>query len=73
MFSRKYSEIFKNTYFEEPLRMTASYFIKKNRHSWRLNNSSKYFLNQWKSMGFQFVNWHAYKKISKKVPANLNK
>ena len=46
MFSREYGEIFKNTYFEEPLRMTTSYFIKKNRHSWRLNNSSKYFLNQ---------------------------
>ena len=54
MFSRKYCEIFKSTYFEEPLWMAASYFIKKNRHSWRLNNSSKYFLNQWKSMGFQF-------------------
>ena len=26
---------------------------KKNRHSWRLNNSSKTFLSQWGSMGFR--------------------
>ena len=35
-------------------RTTASYFMKKNRHSWRLNNSSKKVLGQWKSVGFQF-------------------
>ena len=32
---------FKSTYFEEHLRTTASYFMKRNRHSRRLNNSSK--------------------------------
>ena len=36
MFSWEYCEIFRNTYFEEHLQMTASYFMKKNRH-----NSSK--------------------------------
>ena len=40
-------KIFKNTYFEEHLQTTASYFIKA--EDW-----SKNFLNQWKSMGFQF-------------------
>ena len=54
MFCCEYWEIFKNTYFEEHLRTTASYFMKKNRHSWRLNNSSKKILNQWKSMNLQF-------------------
>ena len=34
--------------------MTASYFMKKNRHSWRLNDSSKGNLNQWKYIGFKF-------------------
>ena len=34
------TNFFENTYFEENLRTTASYFMKKNRHSWRLNNSS---------------------------------
>ena len=33
MFSCEYCNIFKNTYFEEHLRTTASYFMKKNRHS----------------------------------------
>ena len=47
-------EIFKNTYSEEHLRTTASYFMKKNRHSWRLNNSSKKILNQWISVNLQF-------------------
>ena len=41
MFPCEYCEIFKDTYFEEHLQTTASYFMKKNRHSWRLNNSSK--------------------------------
>ena len=41
MFSNEYFEIFKNTYFEEHFQTTASYFMKKNRHSWRLNNRSK--------------------------------
>ena len=30
-----------------------SSFLQKNRHRWRLNNSSKTFLNQWESMGFR--------------------
>ena len=30
MFSCDYCEIFKNAYFEEHLRTTASYFLKKN-------------------------------------------
>ena len=43
--------------------MTASYFMKKNRHSWRLNGRSKKFLNQWKSIGFKFqVNQIKFKK-----------
>ena len=54
MFSCEYCKIFKNTYFEEHLQTTASCFMKKNRHSWRLNNSSKKTLNQWKSMNLQF-------------------
>ena len=41
MLSCEYCETFKNTYFEEHLRTTASYFMKKNRHSRRLNNSGK--------------------------------
>ena len=41
MFSCEYCKIFKSTYFEEHLQMTASYFMKKNRHSWRRNNLSK--------------------------------
>ena len=35
MFSCEYCKTFKNTYSEEHLRTTA-YFMKKNRHSWRL-------------------------------------
>ena len=34
---------------------------KKNRHSWRLSDSRKAFLNQWESMGFRKLkskNWH---------------
>ena len=34
MFSWEYYEIFMNTYCEEHLRTTASYFMKKNRNSW---------------------------------------
>ena len=42
MFSCEYCESFKNTSFEEHLRMNASYFMKKNRHSTALlSNSSK--------------------------------
>ena len=33
------------------LQTTASYFMKKNRHSWRIKNSI-----------FNFVNWYAYKE-----------
>ena len=29
------------------------HFMKKNRYSWRLNNSSKTFLNQWESKGIR--------------------
>ena len=61
MFSCEYYEIFKDTYFEEHLRTTASYFMKKNGHSWRLNNSSKKIF-KWI---FSFVKWNAYKEKSK--------
>ena len=44
----EYYETFKDTYFEEYLRTAASYFMQKK------NFSSKKFLNQWKSKGFQF-------------------
>ena len=54
LFSCEYCENFQSTYFEEDLPTTASYFMKKSRQSWRLNNSSQKFWNQWKSMGFQF-------------------
>ena len=40
MFSCEYCENFKNTYFEEHLQTTASNFMKNNRHSWTLYNSS---------------------------------
>ena len=40
--------------FEEHFRTTAFYFMKKNRHNWRLNNSSKKILNQWKYINLQF-------------------
>ena len=49
----EYCNIFKNTYFEEHLRTTASYFMKKNRHSSRLNYPSKTKLNQWNLTCFQ--------------------
>ena len=61
LFSCEYCETFKNTNFEEYLRTTASCFMKKTRHSWRPNNSSKKYLNQGKYMGFQFPK-HAYKE-----------
>ena len=54
MFFCEYCEIFKNTYFEEHLWAAAPCFMKKNRLSWRLNNSSKKILNQWKSLNLQF-------------------
>ena len=47
----EYCQTFKITYFEEHSWTSASYFMKKNRQSWRLNNSSEKFLNQWKSIG----------------------
>ena len=33
------------------------HFMKKNKHSWRLSNTSKTFLNQWESMGFRKLYW----------------
>ena len=46
VFACEICKTFKNTYFEEHLQMTASSFMKKNRHSWKLNNSSKKILKQ---------------------------
>ena len=67
MFSREYCETFKNIYFEEHLRTTASYFMEKDRHGWRLNNSSKKNLNQWKSMNLQFCKiTYLQRKIQRK-------
>ena len=55
------------------LQTTASYFMIKIRHSWRLNNNNKKFLNQWKSKE------NAYKskqmpggKLSRLVEAKFN-
>ena len=74
MFSCEYYETFKNTYFEEHLGTTASYFMEKNRHGWRLNKSSKKNLNQWKSMDFQFRKLTCLqRKIQRKMYTNLNK
>ena len=42
---------------------------KKNRHSWRLNNSDKVFLNQWESMDFHkmiFNFWKSCNEIGQK-------
>ena len=36
MFSCEYCEIFKNNYFEEHSRTTASYFMKKNKKKFEL-------------------------------------
>ena len=36
MFSCEYCEIFKNNYFGEHLRTTASYFMKKNKQNFEL-------------------------------------
>ena len=47
----EFCQTLKNIYFEEHSRTSASYFMKKNRQSWRLNNSGEKFLNQWKSTG----------------------
>ena len=68
MLSCEYCETFKDTYFEEYLRTAASYFMQKK------NFSSKKFLNQWKSKGFQF--WRLtflQRKIQRKYITNLNK
>ena len=72
MFSCEYCEIFNNTYFEEHLRTTASYFMKKNRHSWRLSNSSKKNLNRWKSMNLQFCKMTCLQRKSKENASKSN-
>ena len=73
MFSCEYCEMFKKTYFEEHLRPVASYFVKKNKYSWRLNNSSIKILNQLTSVFSISQNDILTKKNSKKMHANLNK
>ena len=52
IFSCGYYEIFKNTYSEEHLLTTASYFMKKNKHSWILNKSSQKNLKSVEIYGF---------------------
>ena len=54
MYSREYWEIFKSTYLKENLRTTASYFMKKNRHTAEDQTTQVKKLNQWKSMNLQF-------------------
>ena len=65
-FSVNTAKFFQNTYFEGHLPATASYFMKKNRHSWRLRSWSNLWI-------FSFVKWRVTKKSLKKVYANLIK
>ena len=61
-FSLFYFENFKNTCFEEHLRTAASFFMKKNRNSWRLNNSNKKTKINRNLWVFVFENWRPYKE-----------
>ena len=70
----EYCEIFKNIYFEDYLRTTASYFMKKDRYSWRLSSSSKKSEISWNIWILSFAKKKIIKiKIKIKMHANLIK